>query len=63
MTAQPKIPLHTWASSKWEPPPSPSTLGRWVRNANIDPPPEKVGRTYYVDRNARYIDNRGNATS
>lgn len=63
MRAQPKITLRTWASRKWDPPPCPRTLQRWVKNANIDPPAEKVGREYYVDPDAKYIDKNGNVTS
>lgn len=63
MREPPKITLRTWAKRKWDPPPSARTLQRWVHNANIDPPPEKVGREYYVEPDAKYIDNNGNVTS
>lgn len=51
-----KITLEAWAAPRWSPPPSIKTLRRWARECRIFPPPEKVGRTYYVDPEARYID-------
>jgi len=51
-----KIPLTEWAEARYEPPPSIHTLRKWARDCRIFPIPEKVGRTYYVDAEARYID-------
>jgi hypothetical protein len=51
-----KIPLKTWGASKYDPPPSIHTLRKWTREYRIFPLPEKVGREYYVDPEARFID-------
>lgn len=32
------------------------TLRRWAREARIYPPPEKHGRAYFVQADARYLD-------
>lgn len=51
-----KITLQAWAEPRYSPPPSIKTLRRWARECRIFPAPELVGRTYYVDPDARYID-------
>lgn len=51
-----KITLEAWAAERYTPPPSIHTLRRWARECRIFPLPEKIGRTYYVDPDARYID-------
>jgi hypothetical protein len=51
-----KIPLEEWAQARYEPPPSIHTLRKWARECRIFPLPEKVGRAYYVEQDARYID-------
>ena len=53
-----KITLKAWATAWYDPPPSIKTLRRWVREYRIFPRAQKVGRTYYVDPDARYIDPR-----
>lgn len=63
MRNQPKIPLQIWAARKWDPPPCKRTLYNWVRNASIEPPPERVGKTFYVAPDAQYVDKDGNVTS
>jgi hypothetical protein len=50
-----KVTLETWARLQFDPPPCRETLRRWARSLRIYPEPEKIGRTYYVDRNARYV--------
>lgn len=50
-----KITLQEWAAARYNPPPSLKTLRRLARECRIFPIPEKVGRTYYVDPEARYI--------
>jgi len=50
-----KITLDAWARKKYEPPPHKKTLQRWARDCWIYPIPEKVGRSYYVDPEARFI--------
>lgn len=51
-----KIPLTEWARARYSPPPSIHTLRKWARDCRIFPIPEKTGRTYYCDEDARYID-------
>jgi hypothetical protein len=51
-----KITLEAWAAKYWDPAPSIHTLRLWTRNGRIFPWPEKAGRTYYVDPNARYLE-------
>jgi hypothetical protein len=53
--ANPKIPLTEWAKTRYNPPPSLFTLRRWARESEIFPPPEKVGKSYYVDENAERV--------
>lgn len=62
MKPAPKIPLPAWAASQWDPPPPRETLWRWARMGRIAPPPQKVGRQYYVDPQAKYVDRNGRAT-
>lgn len=62
MTPAPKIPLRTWAERLWSPVPSQRTLERWTRDGRILPPPQKVGRAYYVLPTARYVDRDGTPT-
>lgn len=47
-----KITLHAWATRRYTPAPSAWVLRKWVREGEIVPAPEKVGRDYYVDENA-----------
>jgi hypothetical protein len=58
MNTQPKITLRKWAESRYNPVPHDKTLQRWARDVLIIPPPEKVGRTYYVEPNAEYRDHK-----
>lgn len=53
--ASPKILLAEWAKLRYDPPPSDWTLRRWARDGELHPPPEKVGRNYYVDPATRRI--------
>lgn len=55
MTGEPKITLEAWAAPRYDPPPHSKTLQRWARDGWIYPMPEKVGKTYYVARNAVFI--------
>lgn len=50
-----KITLHAWAAKRYDPAPSAWVLRRWVREGEIVPKPEKVGRDYYVDENAERV--------
>jgi hypothetical protein len=51
----PKIKLCEWAAKHYSPPPSLWTLRRWVRMGEIYPAPELVGRSYYVDPDAKRL--------
>jgi predicted site-specific integrase-resolvase len=33
-----------------------NTLQRWVHEGHIQPQPEKIGKTWQVKRDARYVD-------
>jgi hypothetical protein len=48
-----KIPLLDWASQRYHPPPSAWVLRQWVRRGEVYPPPEMVGKAWYVEENAR----------
>jgi hypothetical protein len=50
-----QITLQAWASARFDPPPSAKTLRRWARDCWIFPVPQKVGREYRVDEDARFI--------
>ncbi|WP_395701231.1 excisionase [Aquabacterium sp.] len=50
-----KILLLEWASRRYDPPPPLFTLRRWAREGEIQPPPELVGKAYYVLENAERI--------
>lgn len=50
-----KILLTDWAAKHYSPPPSIFTLRRWAKAGEIYPPPEKAGKSYYVDENAQRI--------
>ena len=50
-----KITLTAWAAQEFDPPPAERTLRLWVREARIVPAPIKVGRTYYVQPDAKHI--------
>lgn len=50
-----KITLAAWAALHYDPAPSAWTLRQWVRDGQILPPAEKVGKSYYVEPDARRI--------
>lgn len=50
-----KILLEQWAARRYQPAPSPFVLRKWCREGQIYPAPEKVGREWYVDENARRL--------
>lgn len=54
--SQQKITLEAWATARYKPAPSLYTLRKWARNCQIFPAPQKIGRTWYVDADARYIE-------
>ena len=50
-----KITLTAWAALRYDPPPSAWVLRKWVREGQIFPAPELVGKGYYVEQTARRI--------
>lgn len=50
-----KITLKEWAARRYNPVPSKWILGKWVASGDLSPPPEIVGKTYYIDENARRL--------
>ncbi len=50
-----KITLAAWAAARYDPIPSLWTLRRWAREHELHPAPELVGKTYYIDENARRL--------
>lgn len=56
-----KITLQAWAERRFDPPPSIHTLRKWARDCWIFPIPEKVGREYRVDPEARYVGSQNGA--
>lgn len=51
-----KITLSEWAARNYSPAPSMFTLRQWARSGSIWPAPEKAGKAWYVDENAKRID-------
>ena len=47
-----KIPVATWAASRYDPPPSAWVLRKWCRQGDIWPPAERVGKEWYVREDA-----------
>jgi hypothetical protein len=48
-----KILLSEWAARRYDPPPSAWVIRQWVRRGEVYPPPEMVGKAWYVEENAR----------
>jgi hypothetical protein len=51
-----KVLLEQWGREHFDPPPSIWTLRAMARAGKIDPPPVKVGKSYYVDSNAAVVE-------
>lgn len=49
------ITLAEWAESKFSQPYKKGTLWMWARTGRIYPPPEKIGRNWWVKPNAEYV--------
>jgi predicted site-specific integrase-resolvase len=50
------IPLEAWAEQRYPlAKPKIDTLRRWAREGRIQPPPEKHGRSYFVQPSAEYL--------
>lgn len=58
-----KITLMKWAAQAFDPPPAERTLRHWVKEGRIVPAPIKVGRSYYVDPDAKHIAEASRPTS
>ena len=52
-----KITVEEWAAKHYSKPPSSWVLGKWRREGQIYPPPERVGRDWFVDENAKRLVN------
>jgi len=50
-----KITVEEWAARNYSQPPSSWVLGKWRRLGQIYPAPERVGRNWFVDENARRL--------
>lgn len=51
------IPLSEWAVEVFgKHKPHVNTLHRWVHDGKIRPQPKKVGRTFFVEPSAEYVD-------
>ena len=48
-----KVPLVDWARKHYSKPPSLYVLRKWVREGQIYPPAEKVGKEYHVHEDAQ----------
>lgn len=49
------IPIHDWATLRYDPPPSAHTLRRMCKDGLIHPPPERIGNQYRVREDAIVI--------
>lgn len=54
---EPKLlPIRAWAMKMFgDYAPHPNTISKWVSNGNINPPPIKIGRGYFVSPDAKYV--------
>lgn len=50
-----KVKLSAWAAARYDPAPSDWVLRKWVREGQIHPAPELVGKHYYVEQTARRL--------
>lgn len=55
MSTKKLVPLNDWAAQRYSPPPSAGVLRQWRRTSDIYPPPELVGREWYVREDAYRI--------
>ena len=51
-----KVRLDLWLQRNFDPPPHIRTARQWIKEGKLYPPAVKVGRSYYVDENAKYFD-------
>ncbi|MGF6777839.1 excisionase [Paraburkholderia sp. GAS334] len=57
-----KIRLDEWLKREFDPPPAIRTARLWIKAGKIYPPPVKVGRSYYVEQNATFVDSQTRPT-
>lgn len=50
-----KITLDEWAQRNYSKPPSKWVLRKLMRSGEIQPPPEKLGRDWFVDESAQRV--------
>lgn len=50
--------LSLWAERNFTPPPHRNTLLAWAKEGKIYPLPTRIGTAYYVDENAKYVDDK-----
>lgn len=50
-----KITIEEWAARQYSKPPSSWVLGKWRRQGQIYPPPERVGREWFVEPDAKRL--------
>lgn len=50
-----KITLAEWAAQHYSPAPTSWVTGNWRRANQIHPPPERVGRVWYVEPDAQRV--------
>lgn len=53
-----KVRLDLWLQRNFDPPPHIRTARHWIKTGRIYPIPIKVGRAYYVEESAEYIDHQ-----
>ncbi len=57
--SKPLVLLTTWAQQNYKDAvPCLNTLRKWARDALIQPAPQKHGRAFYVDPDAKYVPQR-----
>lgn len=49
------VTLEEWAAAQFTQVPHANTLRKWARDGQIQPRPELVGRSYFVQPSARYV--------
>lgn len=50
-----KITVEEWAARTYSEPPSSGVLGKWRRQGQIFPPPERVGHKWFVPEDAKRV--------
>lgn len=51
-----KVRLDIWLQRNFDPPPDIRNAKLWIKQGRIYPPPIKMGRSYYVEQDAAYVD-------